>query len=246
VPDLSDATLARELRDLGPWLVTPTPPDVRAAVRARLSTGTPRTSSRRWLSAAAAVLVALTIAVVPPARTAVAHAATAILRFAGIEFDSRPGTDPLPTTPSPLPRIHSAVLDEARRLARFPVGVPAGLGPPESVQLADPDATGAPRVVSLLYRGGTLRLDEFDGQLEPFFIKSVIAGGAIWTTVNGYQAVWIPTPHPVSYVDRDGVRHDETARLAAATLIWNDTAVTYRLEGPFTLDEALAIAGSID
>ncbi len=190
--------------------------------------------------------MALTIAVVPPTRTAVAHAATAILRFAGIEFDSGPGTDPLPATPSPLPGIHSAALDEARRLARFPIGVPARLGPPESVELADPDSTGAPRVVSLLYRGGTVRLDEFDGQLEPFFIKSIAAGGANWTTVNGHQAVWIPTPHPVAYVDRDGVRHEETARLAAATLIWNDTAVTYRLEGPLTLDEALEIAGSID
>jgi hypothetical protein len=246
MPDLSDATLARELRDLGPWLVTPAPPDVRTAVRARLSTGTPRRSSGRWLAAAAALLVALTIAVLPPTGTAVAHAASAILRFAGIEFDSTPGTDPLPATPSPLPGIHSAALDEARRQARFPIGVPARLGPPESVQLADPDSTGAPRVVSLLYRGGTVRLDEFDGQLEPFFIKGIAVGGANWTTVNGNQAVWIPTPHLVAYVDRDGVRHEETARLAAATLIWNDTAVTYRLEGPFTLDEALAIAGSID
>ena len=245
MPDLSDATLARELRDLGPWLVTPTPPDVRAAVRARLSTGTPRRSIRRWLAAAAAVLVALTIAVVPPTRTAVAHAATAFLRFAGIEFDSGPGTESPLATPSPLPGIHSAALDEARRLARFPIAVPAMLGAPESVQLADPDSIGAPRVVSLLYRGGTVRLDEFDGHLEPYFIKSVITGGAIWTTVSGHQAVWIPTPHPVVYVDRDGARHDETARLSAATLIWNDRAVTYRLEGPFTLDEALAIAGSI-
>jgi hypothetical protein len=245
VPDLSDATLARELRDLGPWLVTPTPPDVRAAVRARLSTGTPRRSTRRWLAAAAAVLVALTIAVVPPTRTAVAYAATAFLRFAGIEFDSRPGTESPPATPSPLPGIHSAALDEARRLARFPIAVPAMLGAPESVQLADPDSTGAPRVVSLLYHGGTVRLDEFDGQLEPYFFKSVITGGAIWTTVNGHQAVWIPSPHPVGYIDRDGVRHHETARLAAATLIWNDTTVTYRLEGPLTLDEALAIARSI-
>ncbi len=245
MPDFSDATLARELRDLGPWLVTPTPPDVRAAVRARLSTGTPRRSIRRWLAAAAAILVALTIAVVPPTRTAVAHAATAFLRFAGIEFDSGPGTESPPATPSPLPGIQSAALDEARRLARFPIAVPAMLGTPESVQLADPDSTGAPRVVSLLYRGGTVRLDEFDGNLEPYFIKSVITGGATWTTVNGHQAVWIPTPHPVVYIDRDGVRHDETARLAAATLIWNDTAVTYRLEGPLTLHEALAIAGSI-
>jgi hypothetical protein len=68
----------------------------------------------------------------------------------------------------------------------------------------------------LLYRGGAVRLDEFDGTLEPYFIKKVdVAGGTVWTEVNGRAAVWIPAPHAVTYIDRNGVRHDETARLAA-------------------------------
>ncbi len=243
MPDPRDDQLAGELRDLGQWLVTPAPPDLRTAVRERLSAGSPRRTSRRWLAAAAAVLLALVIAVVPQTRTAVAHAATALLRFAGIELESAPRSGSLPATPSPLPSTQFATLDEARRQARFSIGVPARLGPPESIQLADHDATGAPRVVSLLYRGGTVRLDEFDGELEPYFAKKIDTAGVVWADVHGHPAVWIPTPHPITYIDRHGVRHDEAARLAGATLIWQG-AITYRLEGQLTADDALAIARS--
>ena len=236
--------LVRELRDLGPWLAIPASPDLRAAVRERLATRTAHAGLSRWLAAAAAAVLTVVIALVPQTRTAAARAATALLRFAGIELDHGSQSRSLPATPSPLPSTRFATLDQARRLAQFPVAVPARLGPPTSVQLADPDPTGAPRVVSLLYRGGTVRLDEFDGHLEPYFAKKITAAGVVWTDVNGRPAVWIPTPHPVIYIDRNGARREETARLAGSTLLWQDAAVSYRLEGRLTADEALAIARS--
>jgi hypothetical protein len=253
MPDHRDDLLVRELRDLGNVLVTPAPSDVWPAVRARLEAKTPPVSSRAplaassrgWIAAAAAALLALTIAVVPPARAAVANAATALMRFAGIELDRGPGNGSLPENPSPLPGSDSAALAEARRLARFPVAVPTLLGPPDSVQVADLDATGAPRIVTLIYRGGTVRLDQFDGVLEPVFIKGINATGTVWTEVNGRLAVWVPSPHPITYIDREGVRREETARLAEATLIWQAGTVSYRLEGPLELSEALDIARSL-
>ena len=192
------------------------------------------------------MLLALAIALVPQTRAAVADATTAILRFAGIELASGPPAEPLPGTPSPLPSTGSVTLDQARQRARFPIGVPARFGPPERVEVSDPDVTGAPRVVSLLYRAGTVRLDEFDGELAPFFVKKLDVAGVAWTEVQGRPAVWIPTPHAVVYIDRLGVERAETARLAGATLIWQRAAVTYRLEGAVTVEEALAIARSID
>ena len=52
-----DDQLAAELHALGPWLATPEPPDVRAAVRARLANppqSTVRAKHRtRWLAAGA-------------------------------------------------------------------------------------------------------------------------------------------------------------------------------------------------
>ena len=242
-----DDQLAAELRALGTWLATPEPPDVRAAVRSRL-TDTPQSTVQakhrtRWLAAAAALLLAIVIAIVPQSRAAVAHAVTGLLRFAGVEVHKgRPHVAP---SPSPLPSTRSTGLDEARRQARFPVTVPARLGVPDDVLLADPAPDGAPRVVSLIYLGGTIRLDEFDGDLVPGFVKTQSGPDTEWTEVKGEFALWLPRPHAVVYVDRAGVQHEETARLAGTTLIWSDGRVSYRLEGAPTMAEAVAIAASL-
>jgi hypothetical protein len=246
VPD----PLVDELRELAGWIDVPEPADQRAAVRARLTAAPARRPrfflSRRWLAAGAAAAVAVVVGVVPPARAAVTDAVGRVLRFAGVEIrDGDPGTlpSPLPSSPSPLPRVRSVALDEARRLATFPVLAPAVLGVPEDVQLADPAPDGAPRVVTLLYRGGTVRIDQFDGRVEGHFLKKV--AGASFVTVRGDFAVWLPEPHPVVYVDRFGVTREEAARLAGPTLIWAGAAATYRLEGLTDLDSARAVADSM-
>jgi hypothetical protein len=236
--------LAAELRALGTSLAVPEPPDVRAAVRARLAAPARPGMGRRtrWLAAAAALLVAV-IVIVPQSRAAVANVVTGVLRFAGVEVHKgRPHVQPLP---SPLPSTRSTGLDEARRQAKFPITVPARLGVPDEVLISDLAPDGAPRVVSLLYRSGTIRLDEFDGDLDLGFVKTQPDLDIQWTTVKGGDALWMPRPHAVAYVDRFGVRHEETARLAGPTLVWSAGRVSYRLEGVPTLSEAVAIAASL-
>jgi hypothetical protein len=242
MPDPRHDDLIQELRDLGPWLATAEPPEVRAAVRQRLTVRPRPYLPRRWLAVATAVLVAILVAIIPPARTAVADAATAVLRFAGIEINQGGDAGSLPATPSPLPSARTTTLAEARRLAGFRIAVPTTLGEPDSVQVADPDPAGAPRVVTLIYRGGTVHLDQFDGEIDPYFAKKVQVAGVRWTEINGQPAVWIPAPHAVTYVDRTGVERTETARLAGSTLIWLSAEASYRLEGELTLDEAVKIA----
>ncbi|GIJ24135.1 hypothetical protein [Micromonospora lutea] len=244
--------LERELRDLATWLETPEPPQVAAQVRARLAT-TPRTRRvarrRRWRYALAAALAALLVAVLPPGRAALADAVAGLLRFAGITISTSstaPALTPPTGVPSPPPAQRSAALDEAQRLVRFPIRTPAALGPPERTLLADPDDAGSYRVATLLYRSGTVRLDTFDGGLDPVFFKQAGGSGAQWTSVGAAGAIWVGGPHPVSYLDRDGRVRQESARLAAATLIWEDAGVTYRLEGDLTLSEAVAIAVTLE
>ncbi|WP_433124206.1 hypothetical protein ACQPWW_18525 [Micromonospora sp. CA-240977] len=232
--------LERDLRDLSAWLETPEPPDVRAAVRGRL-----RRPVRRWRPLAAAALVAVLVAVVPPTRAAVADAVTGLLRFAGVSIAVAP-TPTLPSgVPSPLPAQRAADLEEAQRAVRFPIRLPSKLGPPERVLVADPDPTGTCRVATLLYDGGALRIDAFDGRLNLSFHKEVMPPGMDWVDVNGDFAVWVGSPHVLSYVDRSGTVRKETARLAASTLIWQDADVSYRLEGAVTKAEALEIARSL-
>jgi hypothetical protein len=233
--------LERELRDLAGWLAVPAAPDVTAPVRARLA-APPRRRWRYWLAAA---LAALLVAVLPPGRAAVADVVAGLLRFSGVEIGT--SSEPLPPagTPSPLPAQRPAALVEAQRKVRFPIRLPALLGQPEQVLVADADGTGGHRVATLLYRGGTLRVDAFDGRLDPVFQKQAAGADVEWTQVHGGFAIWIGRPHTLAYVDRSGTVRVETARLAAATLIWEEAGVSYRLEGDLTRDEAVAIAGSM-
>jgi hypothetical protein len=63
--------------------------------------------------------------------------------------------------------------------------------------------------------------------------------------VDGRPGVWLTAPHDVFYVDRAGEWHYESARLSAQALVWQHGEVTLRLEGTFTLAEALAVARSV-
>ncbi|MFD0784975.1 hypothetical protein ACFQZ8_13800, partial [Micromonospora azadirachtae] len=143
------------------------------------------------------------------------------------------------------PSQRSLPLDEAQRQVRFPLRVPAALGTPDQVLVADPDSTGAYRVASLLYRGGALRLEAFDGRADPVYLKRISAPGTEWVQVDGAFAVWVAGPHELTYVDRTGVTRVETARLAASTLIWEEAGVTYRLEGDLHRAEAIDVAASL-
>ncbi|MEU5671440.1 hypothetical protein ACGF3C_27810 [Micromonospora sp. NPDC047762] len=235
--------LERELRDLSAWLETPDPPDVTARVRVRLGATPPR--RRRWRSLAAVALVALLVALLPPTRAAIADAVTGLLRFAGVSIATSPAPMPPGGTASPLPGQRTVALAEAQRAVRFPIRLPAKLGTPEQVLVADPDATGRYRVATLLYDGGALRVDAFDGHLDLAFHKEITPPGANWVQVNGDFAVWVDGPHVLSYVDRAGGIRRETARLAASTLIWQDNDVSYRLEGALTKAEAIEVARSL-
>ncbi|PZF99872.1 hypothetical protein [Micromonospora endophytica] len=241
------ADLERELRELSGWLATPEPPDVRTQVRARIA-APPRVDRRRrrWRYAVGVALAALLVALLPPGRAAVADAVTGLLRFAGITVDTSSAPVPPTGSPAPLPGEQPAGWDEARHAVRFPLRAPAALGPPERVLVADPDDEGGHRVASLLYRGGSVRLDAFDGSLDPVFFKQSGGSGAEWTEVAGQTALWLAGPHPVSYVDRGGTLRQESARLAAATLIWEQAGVTYRLEGELSAAEAVSIATSLE
>jgi hypothetical protein len=237
--------LDRELRALSAWLETPDAPEVTARVRARLAAHQRRRWWQRWRAYLAAMLVVALLAVLPPGRAAVADAVTGLLRFAGVTVTVAPGSVPPTGTPSPLPSQRLATTVEAQRLVRFPVQVPAALGPPEQMLVADPDDDGSYRVLTLLYRGGTVRVDAFDGALDPYFTKKISGSAVEWTQVRGDFAVWVGGPHTLTYVDRTGKVREETARLAGSTLIWERAGVSYRLEGDLTRPEAIRIAESL-
>jgi hypothetical protein len=243
---MTDRELEFALRDLGGHLAVPEPSfdGLTDAVLARLDEPAPPARRPVWLKVAAVIVVlalalGVLITVSPPVRAAVLH----LLKFAGIEFstDSAPPTG-LPTI-APLPGERVVDLATARRESRWPVQVPEKLGEQEWVLLAD---GSPPRVVSLSYRAGAVRLDQFDGSIDIALYKKLVQGQEMsFTSVGRDTGLWVDGPHEVIYVDRAGEYHTESARLSGKTLIWQHGTVTLRLEGDFTLDEALTIARSV-
>ncbi len=240
--------LESALRALGTRLAVPDPPDVTDAVLARIARPAPARWGRRLLAAAVAAFVALGTAMVvsPAVRAAVFD----LFRIGGVEIHNQPAPVSPSISPSvspsmdpPLPGERDVTLDEARAAVDFPLRVPTALGPPGAVRLVDGD-----RVVTMAFDGtafGSVRVDQFDGGLDPLFTKFASAADVHHVTVDGAPAIWVDRPHPVLYTDRDGTLREESARLAGSTLIWERDGVTYRVEGDLTEDRAITIAESL-
>lgn len=227
--------LEDDLAAVADRIAPPARPDLTAAVLARLDEPEPRRRRRAVVAVGTALVVGLGLS--PQVRAFAAD----LLGVAGIEVGyDEPDASPIPA--QPLPSSREAALDRAAAAAGFPLSVPAVLGEPERVRVAD-----AGRVVTMEWRDGTIVLDQFDGTLGPVFSKQVGGAGVVRLEVAGVPGAWIPGPHDLLYVDRDGEVVSATARLAGRTLIWGgQDDVSFRLEGVgLSRREAVAIAGSL-
>jgi hypothetical protein len=126
----------------------------------------------------------------------------------------------------------------------FPILVPAKLGQPAAVTVSD-----GGRVATLIYVHtpyGQVRLDEFDGHLDPvYFEKFVQAENITEVRLNGTKGLWVTGPQEIVYVRSDGTIMQASARLTTgSTLIWGTPRVVLRLEGGFSKAAALDVAAS--
>lgn len=250
--------LERALVDLGEHLEYPEPLHLAAQVRARVAGVAPR---RPWwaptvnprvlrLAAVVAFVAAATLAFSAPARRAVAD----LFGLPGVIFSH----EPAPVAPAPdggLRLGDEVSLPEARRRVDFELALPSGLGPPDAVYV---DHAAAAPVVSVVYRptgalpeagstGVGLLLSQFPGRLEDAVMAKFLGPGSRMeaVTVDGRPGYWLPgPPHVVLYLDPHGEVREDTARLTANVLLWDDGGVIRRLESSLSRDAALAIARS--
>ncbi|MGA4994767.1 hypothetical protein [Nonomuraea bangladeshensis] len=227
---------------LDPGASAPSRPDVPAAPAdpVREAHGSRRPGGRRrrrWVVVVAVVAVVVAItAATPQGRAAVVK----ILRFAGVELRVSDTPPPPLTTTAPLPGERTVAPEELPALARFPVRTPTRLGPPQTATVSD-----GGRVVSMFWPDG-IRLDQFDGEMSPYFFKQLGPPFPTHVELDGGAAEgwWLGGEHPLGYLRRA----DGTAvplRQAAPTLIWTSGGVNHRLEGVRTAREAAEIAASL-
>jgi hypothetical protein len=261
--------LEETFHQLAQQLDVPPPPDYVARVRELLVSGPagsqpsawrrpfgPTSPWRRVAMATIVLLLALTVVLsVPATRAAVAD----LFGFSSVSVRTVPSTaaSPRATMDARLDLGEPATLDEARRQVAFAVSVPSapGLGSPDAVYVRR--ARGL-ESVSLVYRPSTglpavddasvgLLVSEYSGTAEPYFEKLIDAGEPVTqVTVDGqWPGLYFSSPHQILVRSPDGLVHEDGPRLAAPTLVWVRDGVTYRLEAAVDLEQALAVASSM-
>ncbi|MGW6745888.1 hypothetical protein ACWGDX_34985 [Streptomyces sp. NPDC055025] len=204
----------------------------------------------RWRRVAAGLSGLLVVLVLtPPVRAAVAD----WFDFGGVEvrYDPSAGPRTPPAAPSsvPAPGCHRPVtIAEAARRAGFTPRVPAELGDPDVVSLAE--ASPGRSVVSLCWteRGRTIRLDEFPATLDIGFVKQVSVMPEWLSLRDGTTGLWFGKPHLLRFrlIGGDGEGWTESVRPAGPTLLWpHGDRLTLRLEGVTSVARAEAIAESV-
>lgn len=222
-------TLDGDLRALAADLRVPEPgPALTGAVLARVA-APPRRGRVRWVVVAAVALLLAALAASPVGAKVVDW-----FDFHGVMVRDR-GSD-LPGSPT-VPSEPSASLEDAA----FDPLMPAELGPPDGVSVGE-----AGHLVSMSWStaDGTVRVDEIDAAVDPYFWKT--AADARLVTVGGRSAMWFPTPHELVVAPSDGPTATYAPRLAAQTLVLPVGGVTVRIEGTFDLTRAVAIAETLE
>lgn len=229
MPDAMEQRLA----ELAPDLRVDVPVGLEDAVMDRVRATRPARRWRRWVAGVLLGLLAGGVVASPVGAT--------IREWFGFHGVAVTSGDPVTGSPTVPPASGDADLAEAATLAGFDPVVPRALGEPDAVEVSDDAA-----VVSLSWstEDGTLRLDEFRGTVEPLFWKT--APEAEHVAVATRDALWLPTPHRVTLLGPDGDVRELPSRSSAPTLVWLSDDLTLRLEGDLDLDEAVAVAESVD
>jgi hypothetical protein len=223
-----------------------------AALRHRL--GGTRRSYALLVAAAVFALVVAGVVSIAPAREAVAD-------WLGIGAVEIRRSGPLPTTgrrpvPGATGTAHPPSAETARRLAaarrsvRFPIRTPSA-----NAAGALTDVEVDPRVpdglVALSYGRFTL-VEIATDPTQPMPLIKFLAGlDLVHTTIKGQEgadgrpALWVSAVHAIAYSDRSGDYVRDTVRRSGPVLMWEDSGVTYRVEGLRSLAEARSVAATL-
>jgi hypothetical protein len=232
--------LEQRLVALGATLELPPAPDVVPAVLARLpARRRRRLPARRTLvlALAATLLLAGAAMAVPPTR----HDILQILGLRGVRIER-------------VRKLPPAVASTGRRLAlgqpipvaraRHAAGFTALLPPGSAAAYVGRDVPGGR--ISLLV--GRLLIIEFRGTAStPYIFKFIGPGTRLeHVRVNGGPGFYLAgSPHQVLFRARNGEIQVDNVRLAGNVLMWQQGALTIRIEGTRTLAQGLALARSL-
>jgi hypothetical protein len=221
--------LEQELRTLAAELAWPETPALR-----------PELGRRRDLRPLVVALAVLVLAL--GAAFAVPQARGAILRFLHLGGVTIERVEQLP--PAEQRSLEAGLgparsLAEAARIAGFEPVLPRGVSPAR--------AYARPGIIAIQLGGGRL-LSEINGGglgiAKKFAGPQTRISGV--TVDGGEPGMWlVGGPHVLFFTKPNGTPDSLTLRLAGNVLLWEHGTLTLRLEGPFTLAEAMRLAATI-
>jgi len=143
-------------------------------------------------------------------------------------------------------------LEGARASVGFPVVLPAALGPPDEVHVAE--SAFSSHVVVLVWEADASRpriegtpwsmiLMELPGSEEPLASKEILAETTFQAVqVGSHDAFWISGPHQLYLPTTEG---EQRFTVTGNVLLWEQEGTTLRLETALPKAEAVALAESI-
>jgi hypothetical protein len=221
----------------------PPTPNIARQVRQRL-----RPVPRRFvLGRVAAILLVLLLTIVfavPEIRASVLE----FLKIGAVYFIDEPTPTPMPIPTPSIPLLEfgtEITLAEAQAAVEYPITLPTyphDLGSPNYVYLQE---TPLPMVVLVWYEPASLDTEwvflYIINSRDAFF--KFMPNEPEYTSVNDRQAAWLTDPHLMEYVERTSGAVERF--IQANVLVWDAGAMTYRLEGNLSRDEAVEIAESL-
>jgi hypothetical protein len=141
-------------------------------------------------------------------------------------------------------RVHFRLLLPTLPSLRRPDAIYVGSPPPSGhLSLVYAPRRGLPRTGKT---GIGLLITEFLGQYPSIGKWGGPHTTILATTVGGSRGVWIEgAPHVMYYFTIENGTASDTIRLAHNVLLWTQGAVTLRIEGSMSEEEALAIGNSM-
>jgi len=218
----------------------PPTPDIAGAVHDRIAAPRRGMAWRRALKVAAAGLLVALIAVlaVPDWRAR----ALDWLQIGAVRLVDETETPAATVTPleSVLVLPGRTTLENAQAAVDFPIRLPARLPAPDAVSVQH---SPYPLVVLVWLEADAPPLSVHQIDTRNVVIKGY-TGAIERVEVNGAEGVWLSGPHNLDILPGDNTlirRYVESH-----VLLWEENGITYRVEGDLALDEAVAIAESLE
>lgn len=253
---MNDIEFENKLGLISKGMQYPRTPEIATLVMKKIRPATrPRLFAKKWAWSLTFILILLSsLFAIPPVRAAILEfIQIGIVRIfpQNTEPTIQPTNESISTaTPAPsmIPLLESifgkTTLEQAQRQVNYQILLPQNFGKPDYVFIQDANGYMIILVWMNPERPQSVELSLHFIPNQSWAITKMGPEVLEETRVNEYKAVWAVGPYPLMLSNRSEIEF--TRLIQGNVLIWTDGNITYRLETNLSMEEAVAIAESLE